>query len=470
MSWSPRSLRFRLTVLFAVVTTAAIALVGVYLNYALSDQLATREREQLTAKVELFRHVLSETPDAAALEEARHRLGDILVGHEDLRGSVLDPSGKPLLRLSAFAWPSGLLPGATTAMEASTVVNGVPYRVLIAPARLGGGDSTVLVALAHSSAESRLILNRFQATVVLACLFGSILAGGLGYFAAERGLRPLRKMAAAAAAISAERLDDRLHVEDAPLEVREMAASFNAMLKRLETSFRRLSEFSADLAHELRTPLNNLMLHAQVALDRPRDGAQLRDVLASGLEELDRLSRLVNDMLFIAKADHSQVRLAMQDFMLDEEVAKVFEYYEAIADEKQVRLACEGTAAASADRAMVRRAVANLVSNAVRHAEAGSAVQVRLWAAGAKAVVEVENRGAPIAAEETGRVFERFYRARSSGSAATEGSGLGLAIVQSIVHLHGGEASAASIAGGTVFRVTFQAARPRSDATGAYDA
>lgn len=458
MRLSPKSLRFRLTLLFAAVTTAAVALLGVYLDYALAAQLAAREREQLAAKLRLFTHVLSETGSSASLEESRHRLADVLAGHEGLHASVLDGRGKPLLELSPFPWRR--LPVVETGVEDFPTVQGVPYRSLIAPARLGGGEP-VLVALAQSRVESRQILHRFHETVILACVLGSLAAGALGYFAAVRGLRPLGRIVRAATAISAERLDDRLDVKDAPLELQDMAQSFNAMLARLESSFRRLTEFSADLAHELRTPLNNLMLQAQVALDKPRDETQLRQVLSSGLEELERLSRLVNDMLFIAKADHSQIVLAGEDFVLEQEVAKVFDYFEAVAEERGVHLACEGTASVTGDRAMVRRMIANLVSNAVRHAEDGSTVRVRLSSAGSAALLEVQNRGVPLAASDATRVFDRFYRAQTSRTVATEGAGLGLAIVKSIVELHGGEASVASSPTGTTFRVTLGAPRLR---------
>jgi two-component system heavy metal sensor histidine kinase CusS len=260
-------------------------------------------------------------------------------------------------------------------------------------------------------------------------------------------------MVHAAGLISAEQLHGRLDARHIPQELRELAESFNAMLDRLEGSFRRLSAFSSDLAHELRTPLNSLMLQAQVSLDKPRTAEHLRGVLASGLEELERMSRMVNDMLFLAKADHAQIALDRQFFSLEDEVAKVFDYFEPLALERDIRLEREGAASVRADRGMVRRVLANLVSNAVRHADAGSRVRVRLTTEPAGVGVAVVNRGAQVCATDAERLFDRFYRADASRSA--DGAGLGLAIVKSIVELHGGKASVGSAEGETTFRVTF---------------
>lgn len=448
-----RSLKVRLTLLFAAVATASIGVLGLALHYALSAQLVERERERLAGKVEQLHHVVSEVSTRQSLDDAQHRLADAFVGHPELRGAVLDRSGVPILRLSDFPWPQSLAGVAVAGPAEEMVMNaGESFRVAVAPAALGKNGDAVFVAVAQSTHESQQILARFRGTVVAGCLLGSLLAGGLGYLAAVRGLRPLRKMVRDAAAISAERLDHRLDYRDAPVELRDMAESFNSMLGRLESSFRRLAEFSADLAHELRTPLTSLMLHSQIALDRPRSEAELRNVLASGLEELERLSRLVNDMLFIAKADHNQVTLALERFAMEEEVAKVLEYFEPLADEQNVRLVHEGSARVAADRSMVRRVIANLVSNAIRHAESGSAVRVRLSGEPAVATVDVENTGVPINPEDAERIFDRFFRARDSRGA--DGAGLGLAIVKAIVDLHGGRVGVSGTSSGTTFRVT----------------
>lgn len=455
-----QSLRLRLTLLFALVTSLAIALLGLFLDFALSSQLAAREREQLAGKAELFLHVISEIRSPAELEGARHRFADILIGHGELRADILDRSGAPVLALSSHAWPPSLPDEAVRqgATEAETGGAGEPFRVLGMAAAIPGSAEKLVVAIALSGAETKQILGRFRISIVLACLLSSAVAGALGYVAAIRGLRPLRNMVRAAAGIGAEQLDRRLDLGEVPVELRELAESFNGMLARLQDSFRRLSDFSSDLAHELRTPLTNLILHSQIALSRPRDEAKLRAVLASGLEELERLARMVNDMLFIAKADHSQIQLAREPVPVEEEVAKVFDYFQALAEERNVGLSCDGSGRARGDRGMIRRVLANLVSNAIRHAQAGSTVTVELVQDGSALRIEVHNRGIPIGETDAKRAFDRFYRGESSRTASSEGAGLGLAIVKSIVELHGGSAAASATRAGTTFRVTLPGA------------
>lgn len=449
-----RSLRLRLTALFALVTSLSIAAVGVFLDYSLSMQLAAREQEELAGKAELFSHVLAGMGSPTEIRENEHRFSEVLIGHGDLRAAILEPAGRPVLVLASFPWPEELIDRAARGEPAGggAFLEARPYRVLVSLVQMR--DVRVLVALAQDISESRHIVTGFRTTIVLACLLASVLAGGMGYLAAVKGLQPLRVMSRAAARVSAERLDERLQLTDVPRELQDLAESFNAMLVRLQNSFRRLSEFSADLAHELRTPLTRLTLQAQVALDRPRNEAELRGVLESGLEELERLTRMVNDMLFLAKADHAQLNLELQLLPLEEEVDKILEYFEPVASDRGVRLERQGAATASADRAMIRRALANLVSNAIRYADPGSTALVRLRNERGAAVAEVENRGPALSEADRLRVFDRFYRAETSR--ASQGTGLGLAIVKSIVELHGGAVSAASDGRRTVFRMALQ--------------
>ena len=450
-----RSLRFRLTLLFAAVTLATLGSLGVLLDYALAAQLAAREREELSGKLVLFRHVLAELPALSALEVERHRLLDIPVGHGDLQAGLLDAAARPLLDFPSFPWPPDLVEQAAkgTQSEGLTATQGRTYRLVLASSPVGESGDAVVVALGHDTTEANEIVARFRRTMLLAMLIGSLLAGTLGYLVAARGLRPLRGMVQAARRISAERLNERLDERNVPLELQDLAESFNAMLARLEQSFKRLSDFSSDLAHELRTPLSNLMLHAQVALDRPRNEAELRHVLESSLEQLDRLSRMANDMLFLAKADHATLRLRRETFSLEEEAGKVIEFFEPLAQERGVSLNLQGSATATADRAMIRRVLANLLSNAVRHARHGSAVELSVRTSATSAIFEVANAGPELSQSDLDRIFDRFYRAESSRSEPTEGAGLGLAIVKSIVELHRGEVAASSGKGKTIFRV-----------------
>jgi two-component system heavy metal sensor histidine kinase CusS len=222
------------------------------------------------------------------------------------------------------------------------------------------------------------------------------------------------------------------------------------MLSRLEDAFGRLSAFSSDLAHEFRTPLNNLIGQAQVALTRARNADEYRTVIESSLEECERLSRLVRDMLFLAQADHGEAALATERFDLRLAVDKVVESYEPLAEERRVRVAVEGAGLVVADRPLLERAIANLLSNALKHTPEGGTVRVRVARESDAATrLDLENPGPGIPAAHLPRVFDRFYRVETGRERAGTSTGLGLSIVKSIAEMHGGAVEASSTPGKT---------------------
>jgi len=231
------------------------------------------------------------------------------------------------------------------------------------------------------------------------------------------------------------------------------------MLARLEDSFRRLSDFSSDLAHELRTPVSNLMTQTQVALARARTADEYREILYSNLEEYERLSQMTSDMLFLAKADNGLIATRTEIVDLASEVERLFAFYEALAEERDVRLVLAGEGRARADRDMLRRAISNLLSNAIRHTPQHGEIRVTIGEGRAgQTELSVENPGPPIAPEHLPRLFDRFYRVDASRRKESEGAGLGLAIAKSIIEAHGGSISASSAEGTARFAFTVPAA------------
>ena len=254
----------------------------------------------------------------------------------------------------------------------------------------------------------------------------------------RRELQPLAAIAKTAGAISASRLADRLDAKQVPDEVKPLADAFNAMLARLDDSFNRLSAFSSDLAHELRTPIGNLVMHTQVTLSKARSAADYRQALESNLEEFDRLTRMISDMLFLAKTDHGQSALRQESVNLRREVEAVMEFFDPLAQERQIELSLTGDGEIVGDRHTIQRAIANLLSNALRHTAAGSAVQIKIDRSSPDAVqLGVSNPGPDIPAEQLTQLFNRFYRADVARESSSESSGLGLAIVKSIAELLG---------------------------------
>jgi two-component system heavy metal sensor histidine kinase CusS len=351
-----------------------------------------------------------------------------------------------------------------------TAPDGRWYQVLLArlplASRANGEAAPMLIALSYDRSLPRELLARYRKGLIETLVASVLAAAALGIWAARVVLKRVRRIAATAGRISAQALNERLSLEDTPEEFLESTLAFNHMLDRLEDSFRRLSEFSSDLAHDLRTPINNLLGEAQVALSRPREAAEYRAVLESAVEEYERLSRMIENMLFLARADNAQAHAAPQWIDLREALGKILSYYELLAEERNVRLALEvrsergGKPRAWADELMLNRAVGNLLSNALRHGAQDGTVTVRAVARGdGSAEIEVANPGSGIPAEHLPRIFDRFYRPCSSREESSAGSGLGLAIVKSIAELHGGRVGVRSEPGLlTTFTLSFPAA------------
>jgi two-component system heavy metal sensor histidine kinase CusS len=292
-----------------------------------------------------------------------------------------------------------------------------------------------------------------------AAIVGALLAALLGTWILRRGLRPLRTVAEHAALVRPGTLGQALDVARAPSELRPLIDALNAMLQRLHEGFVRLSGFSADLAHEFRTPVSNLLGQSQVMLAQPRSRADYEALLASNIEEFERLSRMIDSMLFLARAGQDELVLARQHVPAREALEEVASFFDGIAEERGLRLDCIGGASVAADPGLLRRALANLVSNAVRHAAPGSTITLGAATRGATVELSVANLGAPVAAAHLTHLFERFYRADAARSNADGATGLGLSIVQAIMVLHGGEATVETDGARIIFTLAFPATR-----------
>ena len=451
------SLTARLSATFAAVTVLLLAGVGSVLYAALERQLRDRDASDLAGKAELVRHLIGRMRSAEEIIANPEPFRAFLIGHERLHFILLDAAGRELysstpLRAASMPLdqpaPPAAKPGPARSWRGP---DRRPYRVLAAQAALAEAAATPLVlVLASDTAADERLLDVFRESLIGTLIFGAVLAAAGGFLAVRRVLTPLHSIARTAGHITARQLDSRLDPARAPVELRELVDAFNTMLSRLEDAFGRLSAFSSDLAHEFRTPLNNLIGHAQVALTRARNADQYRAVLESNLEECERLSRLVRDMLFLAQADHAQVTLATERFDLRESVDKVVESYEPLAEERQVRVAVEGAAEVVADRPLVERAIANLLSNALKHTPGARTVRIRLArVSDGSARLDVENPGPGIPAEHLPRIFDRFYRVEPGRERTGASTGLGLSIVKSIAEMHGGSVEAQSTPGET---------------------
>ncbi|MFC6313499.1 heavy metal sensor histidine kinase, partial [Paraburkholderia dipogonis] len=345
--------------------------------------------------------------------------------------------------------------------------DGAPIRGIFTDARLRNGDTASLL-VARNMSDRWLLLDRYRDKLTLAGVAGVVLAMLLGYLLIRAALRPLRDIAASASLVTVNRLDTRIAVARVPSELEALVASLNAMLERVEQGFQHLSRFTADLAHDMRTPLSNMRGAAEVALARPRSVDEYEALLASNLEECDRLSRMIESVLFLARAEHPQFVKQLREFDAGQELTHIAEYFEGIADDANVRLRVSGTAAVTADLELFRRAVSNLLANAIRYTPPGGEIVLDAGASADAVRVSVANPGQPIPAEHLERIFDRFYRVDPSRSSlpsaglsqgSTGSTGLGLAIVRAIMELHCGSVHAESDARGTRFVLRFPRVR-----------
>ena len=454
------SITLRLTVFFAAASTVVLLVLGYLIGGAVEQHFVEQDMEILTGKLELTRHALEKVHADRDLAAVAQQLDDSLVGHAGLAVVVVAPDGQTLFATSGAEFPQALLEQKVQADALRPITwetaRGAPLRGIAASVRTAiAGAPPALVAVATDISHHRHFMESFRVTLWSFVTLAALLTGFLGWLAVRRGLAPLKAIRQEAAGITAHRLDFRLAVDRVPLELVDLVETLNAMLARLERSFTQLSDFASDLAHELRTPLSNLLTQSQVTLSKARNPDEYRNVLVSNVEEFERLSRMMADMLFLAKSDNQLIVPQREPVELRDEAHAVFEFYEALADEKKIRLACTGSGKVSGDRMMLRRAINNLLSNAIRHTPRDGTVAVHIAVGeddGQLALV-VENNGETIAGEHLARLFDRFYRADPARQRDSEGAGLGLAITRAIVRAHSGSISVSSQDGITRFEL-----------------
>jgi two-component system heavy metal sensor histidine kinase CusS len=461
-SWS---LAARLTAWYAGSAFALILAATGFLYWALSNSLDREDDHLLADQVRVLRAVLVGHPAdwQAVRQEAEEEFENRL--HTQVYVRILDGEGRRVLietpgmerLLPPSAFPDPVPePGEGVDLPA---VNGGLFRGLAV--RLDAaleGHSTCVVQVAMDRSGELELLARYRKNLWLVLGAALLVCAVVGYRIARRGLRPLHAVRDTAQRIHAANLGERIAVDGLPSELLTLADTFNRMLDRLEQSFARLSRFSADIAHELRTPVNNLRGELEVALGKARAPEEYRDVLGSSLEECGRLARLIDSLLFLARAEDPKTEVQREPLEIGRELATVCDFYEAMAADKGVKLivAADRPLHADLSRPLFQRAVGNLLVNAVAHTPPGGAVTLTAFGDDVSATVTVADTGCGIAAAHLPHVFDRFYRADPVRSSSTGNVGLGLAIVKSIVEMHGGSVHIASEVGrGTRVSLSF---------------
>jgi two-component system heavy metal sensor histidine kinase CusS len=461
----PASLSLRLGLTVSILGALLVVFLAVLAYFALTHELNALSRDSLAKKMEQVDHSLSLYTDAGEIRSNPHILLDQVMGHDNLTLTIYDRANlrTPLLKSGTGMSDPRLelkaVRGTTDqlAFSRNTDDQGGRFLTVSRLIRIKDGTS-VPVLLSMDNAHDQALLSAYLRSTLIALPLLLILIGLSAWAAVQRGLAPLREFRKVAAMISAQDLSHRLSAVRMPQELSELAQGINFMLHRLDGGVQQLSQFSDDLAHELRTPINNLMGKTQVTLSRERTTEEYKDVLVSCTEELERVARIVSDMLFLAQVSHPSALAPFESIALEEEALKVVDLFSLSAQDKQIHLTVLGNAQVLGDRLMIQRAISNLLSNALRHCPSGKTVTLLIEQGANQASLLVSNPGAGIEAQHLPYLFDRFYRVDSSRSRSQGSTGLGLAIVRSIMCLHQGVAEVKSLPGAvTVFRLGFPA-------------
>ena len=450
----PRSLSLRLALMFALVSVLLLGALGLYLYHSLAREVAWRDDQALAGRVERMGALIGDSDSIEALRQ-RPQLYANMLGNRDNLLWVLDGAGRPLIEINPSHLPVPVLSPCSGVQLQNSGADGTAEAARLAWQHVVHEGRPLTLVAGRLLAERTQMLSAYRLKLWLALGAGALLAFGLGWVVSQRGLRPVRTLAARAAAIDVQHLHLRLQGTQQISELQQLSDALNQMLARLEDGFGRLSRFSEDLAHEMRTPLNNLMGQTQLALQKTRTTEDYQALLASSQEEYERLARMIDNMLFLARAERPDAVLHREPIALHEAVAQLCDYFEGMAEERGIVLVNEADGTLAADPQLLRRALANLLANALRYGSADSPVRIASQRHGGYLDIRVTNQGEPIAPEHLPRLFDRFYRCDPSRAQPGDSGGLGLAIVRSIMQLHGGTVRVESSADGTCFTLSF---------------
>ena len=431
------SIAWRLAGLFALVACGVFVLIGWALYLQVDKHLDLLPEAEVEARYSVLESTVNRFGNTEHWGKIRNKLR--LLSEEDkrIRFWVVseDPAyeyGNPGPEVRRFAQGTPgmrdlLLPGEP-----------FPYKVLVSEFVARDQRPALRFLIGIDTETFRQTQHALLVALISLAIIGTLLASVLGYWVARIGLRPLTQLSLEAHKLSPPHLSGRLQLSPLPPELAQFVTAFNSTLARVEQAYSRLESFNADVAHELRSPLTNLIGQTQVALTRGRSAEHYFEVLQSNLEELERLRSIINDMLFLASADQGSKATPLTCVSLAEEVATTLDYLDFILEDARVEVQVHGDAHVPIEKAQLRRALINLLHNAVQHTGAGQTIQVAIDTLGQQVRIGVSDPGPPIADRHLPHLFERFYRVDAARHNSGANHGLGLAIVKAIALMHGG--------------------------------
>jgi len=458
-----------------VLSTATLAISSIFVFYlSLEKTLESENQNVITERMQVLHSLLDRKQDPLASakrriesEWANMSFERIYVRLRTADGQVLSISPNTPEEVINEIFHKKTFGNRMRKKISST---GAPYLTLADLLTLSEGQTQLYADLAYDLTSEENVLRQLRLRLLM--IVGAVIVASLifGRRLAIASLKPVQEIAHRASSIRSSNLHERIETVALPKELSLLVDTFNQMLDRLSDSFSRMSQFSSDIAHELRTPVNNTRGEIEVTLAKARTPEEYREVLSSCLEELERISKITDNLLFIAKAENPVTQLPKELCNLIDELKNISEFYETSAIDSNVSIQVSGEKSIelSVNRTLLQRAVGNLISNALAHTPSGGKIRIHGAQVGEYASIEVSDTGEGIAPEHLSKVFDRFYRADPSRSNTTStnvsaGFGLGLAIVQSIIHLHAGKVEAQSTLGkGTTITLRFPIHSPPS--------
>jgi two-component system, OmpR family, heavy metal sensor histidine kinase CusS len=439
----PWSLAGRLAAWYAGSAFILVLVVSAILYWSLIDSIARSQEQVLLNKV----HVLNRVLAAEKLDDARLRrvLDEGSDGPEPIFARVLLQDGQVFMESPDIpaGLPAAIFPAPQISLDPSPGIefwtrSQRPYRILAVASWLAEQDVPVAIQVAADIATDHEIVARYREWLVVVLLASLLVVAVLGYQIARNSLRPLERVRQIAGRIGTSTLNERIALAHLPAEVRALAETFNKMMERLQDSFLQLRHLSDNIAHELRTPIQNIVNVAEIGLGKARSTEEYREHLESILEAGRQLSRIVQSLLFLARAENASIPIAYEILDVRDELERIREFFEAPAAEAGVDIVvqCPRGLTTRLDRTLMQRAVSNLVSNALASTLQGGLIELRGTVAAEEIRIEVRDNGSGIAAAHLPHIFDRFYRVDHTRAG---GSGLGLSIVKSIAQLHDGD-------------------------------
>lgn len=438
------SIARRLASMYALAAAIVLSIIVIGLYCIEISEINRYQKAEMKNRLALIEHNIAETNSPSSWQHLKNTLREITPQGSDIYIRVDSPDS-----LYSFEAPFTINPQKIHKHHgfSKIVIHDREFRTLSKIIPASGTRPEIILSIAVDTYLNETEDFLLDLAFGMFLLLGTATIAFLGWKIAKKSLEPVDMLSHYASNLSPQNLSDRLPNTNLPTELSGLVLSFNGALERLEESYNKLATFNSDVAHELRTPLGNLIGQTEVALSRPRSTNELEEVMQSNLEELERLRTIINEMLFLSRADHGELATNLSQISLAQVVRETAEFLEVVFEENNCHLAIEGDMVLNAEQSLLKRAITNLLTNAIQHGSAGTPILVRISCQNHQSIIEVENQGADIPVTDLKNIFNRFYRVSKDRNTSGGNHGLGLAIVKAVANMHGGDVFAHSANG-----------------------